>query len=140
MKLALVGCGAFARLYHVPALTADPRVRLAVICEPAPDKGVRELAARTGAKLVASLDEVWALADAVVVSTPHTLHGQHVRAALAHGKHVLVDKPFVLQSAEARELAGIAGTRGLVAAVAFNRRFDPACRRARDLAAAGALG
>jgi predicted dehydrogenase len=135
-----VGCGAFARLYHVPALTGDPRVRLAAICEPAPDAGVRELAARTGARLAASLDDVWSTADAVVISTPHTLHAAHARAALGHDKHVLVDKPVVLRSAEARELAELAAARGRVGAVAFNRRFDPACRRARDLAASGALG
>jgi predicted dehydrogenase len=138
--VALVGCGAFARLYHVPALTSDPRVRLVAICEPAPDAGVRELAARTGASLTASLDDVWGAADAVVISTPHTLHAEHARAALARGKHVLIDKPFVLRSDEARELAGVAAARGVVAAVAFNRRFDPGCRRARELLAAGALG
>jgi predicted dehydrogenase len=140
IDVALVGCGAFARLYHVPALTDDSRVRLTAICEPAPDAGVRELAARTGARLTAGLDDIWAAADAVVISTPHTLHAEHARAALAHGRHVLLDKPFVLRSAEARELAQIAAARGLVAAVAFNRRFDPACRRARELVAAGALG
>jgi predicted dehydrogenase len=140
MNLALVGCGAFARLYHVPVLTTDSRVRLAAICEPAPDAAVRELAARAGARLTASPEEAWADAEAVVISTPHALHAGHVRAALARDKHVLIDKPFVLRSAEARELAEIAAARGLVAAVAFNRRFDPACRRARELAAAGALG
>jgi predicted dehydrogenase len=140
MNLALVGCGAFARLYHVPVLASDPRVRLAAICEPAPDAAVRELAARTGARLTASLDDAWTAADAVVISTPHTLHAEHARAAVERGKHVLIDKPFVLRSAEARELAELAAARGRVAAVAFNRRFDPACRRARDLVAAGALG
>jgi predicted dehydrogenase len=138
--VAVVGCGAFARLYHVPALTGDARVRLTVICEPAPDAGARELAARTGARLTTSLDEAWGAAEAVVISTPHTLHAEHARAALAHGRHVLLDKPFVLRSTEARELAGLAAAQGRVAAVAFNRRFDPACRRARELVAAGALG
>jgi predicted dehydrogenase len=140
VNVALVGCGAFARLYHVPALTTDPRVRLAAICEPEPDRGVRDLAARTGARLTASLDEAWDAADAVVISTPHALHGEHARAALARGRHVLLDKPFVLRSDEARELAGLAAARGLVAGVAFNRRFDPGSLRARELVAAGALG
>src|SRR5262245_41405452 len=140
VNVALVGCGAFARLYHVPALTGNPRVRLVVICEPAPDAGVRELASRTGARLTASPADAWAAAEAVVISTPHVLHAEHVRAALERDKHVLVDKPFVLRSAEARELAELAAARGLVAGVAFNRRFDPGCRRARELLAAGALG
>lgn len=140
LRVALVGCGAFARLYHVPVLTTDPRVRLTAICDPAPAAAARDLAARTGARLTADLAEALAGSDAVVISTPHALHAEHARAALVHGCHVLLDKPFVLRRAEARELAELAAARGLVAAVAFNRRFDPACRRARELLAAGELG
>jgi predicted dehydrogenase len=140
LNVALVGCGAFARLYHVPVLTTDPRVRLRAICDPAPDAAARELAARSGARLTPTLLEACALADAVVISTPHALHAEHARAALAHGRHVLLDKPFVLTSPDAQALSELAAARGLVAAVAFNRRFDPACRRARELVATEALG
>lgn len=140
--IALVGCGAFARLYHVPTLREDPRAALRLLCDPAPGEEVRRLAADTGAGLTASLDDIWreGACDAVVISTPHTLHVEHVRAALAHGRHVLVDKPFVLRSAEARELAETAAAQGLVGAVAFNRRFDPGSYRARTLVRVGALG
>jgi predicted dehydrogenase len=140
LNVGLVGCGVFARLYHVPILTTDPRVRLRTICDPVPDAGARELAASTGARLTASLVEACAVADAVVISTPHALHAEHARVALAHGRHVLLDKPFTLKSPDAAALSDLAATRGLVAAVAFNRRFDPACRRARELVATEALG
>jgi len=140
LNVALVGCGAFARLYHVPVLTTDPRVRLRAICDPAPDPPARALAEAAGARLTASLREACALADAVVISTPHTLHAEHARAALTEGRHVLLDKPFVLRSADAAALSELAAARGVVAAVAFNRRFDPGCRRAREVVAAGALG
>jgi predicted dehydrogenase len=140
VNVALVGCGAFARLYHVPVLTTDPRVQLSAICDPASDGAVHALTEAAGARLVPTLDEACAVADAVVISTPHALHAEHARTALAHGRHVLLDKPFVLRSLDAVALAELAATRGLVAAVAFNRRFDPACRRAREVVAAGALG
>jgi predicted dehydrogenase len=140
LNVALVGCGAFARLYHLPVLTTDPRVRLRAICDPAPDPAVRTLAEAAGAQLVSTLAEACAVADAVVISTPHALHAEHARVALAHDRHVLLDKPFVLRSPDAAALSELAATRGLVAAVAFNRRFDPACRRAREIVTAGALG
>jgi predicted dehydrogenase len=140
LNVALVGCGAFARLYHVPVLTTDPRARLRAICDPAPDPALRALAGATGARLTASLEEACDLADAVVISTPHTLHAAHARAALTAGRHVLLDKPFVLRSGDAEALTELAAARGLVAAVAFNRRFDPGCRKAREAVAAGALG
>jgi predicted dehydrogenase len=140
LNVALVGCGAFARLYHVPVLTTDPRARLRALCDPAPDPALRALAGATGARLTASLEEACDLADAVVISTPHTLHAAHARVALSAGRHVLLDKPFTLRSADAEALAELAAARGLVAAVAFNRRFDPGCRTAREAVAAGALG
>ncbi len=139
-RVGLLGCGAFARLYHVPVLAADPRVRLAVVCDPAPSEETRRIAAAAGAEVTPEPDRLWARCEAVVVSTPHALHAAQVRAALAHDRHVLVDKPFVLASGEARELAGAAAARRLVNAVAFNRRLDPGCRRARELIGAGAVG
>jgi predicted dehydrogenase len=140
LTVALVGCGAFARMYHVPVLTTDPRVRLGAICDPAPDPALRALADAAGARLTESLREACTLAEAVVISTPHTLHAEHARTALTEGRHVLLDKPFALRSVDAAALSELAAARGLVAAVAFNRRFDPGCRRAREAVAAGALG
>lgn len=142
VRVGLLGCGAFARLYHVPALRADPRAALALICDPAPGEETRQVAAELGASLTSDLADLWrdGACEAVVISTPHALHAEHAGAALAHGRHVLLDKPFVLRSAEARELADAARARGVVNAVAFNRRFDPACLRARELVRAGALG
>lgn len=142
LKIAILGCGNFPRRYHVPALEVEPRAVLSTICDPSDAPVLRELAARTGAWLTSSIEDLFApgACDAVIVSTPHTLHAEHLRACLAHRKHVLVDKPFVLRSAEARDLAAQAKSAGLVGAVAFNRRFDTSCRRARELIQSGALG
>ncbi len=138
----LFGCGTFARRYHLPSLLADPGVRIAAICDPFPAEPVRELAARTGAALVAAPE---ALPDPpgtvlALVSTPHALHAPHVAAALARGWHVLCDKPFVVQATEGEALAAQAAQRGKINAVAFNRRFDRGFRRARAALAAGAIG
>lgn len=140
--MAIIGCGTFARMYHVPILLADPRATLSWICDPSPNDEIRHLADQAGAILTGRLEELWreGACEAVVISSPHSLHVEHAREALAAGKHVLVDKPFVLRSAEARELAEAARARGLVAAVAFNRRFDPGCLRAREIIRTGGLG
>jgi predicted dehydrogenase len=103
---------------------------------------VRAIAARSGAALVARLED---LPDPggttlAIVTTPHTLHAGHVAAALARGWHVLCDKPFVMHAAEARDLAAQAERRGLCNAVAFNRRYDRGCLRAKAALDAGAIG
>ncbi|HSB71689.1 MAG TPA: Gfo/Idh/MocA family oxidoreductase [Candidatus Methylomirabilis sp.] len=142
VRLAVIGCGAFARLYHVPTLVADPRAELVMICDPLSGEETERLAREAGALLTSEVEELWpaGACDAVLVSSPHALHAVHVRAALAAGKHVLVDKPFVLRHAEAQELAEAARVRGLVGAVAFNRRFDPGSARAREIIRSGGIG
>ncbi len=142
MKLALIGCGAFAHLYHVPALQARSDLTLVGIADPAPSDATNELARRTGARLVHDVDALCREVDmdAVVISSPHALHGEHVETALRAGKHVLVDKPFVLASHDAARLAELARAQRCVGAVAFNRRLDPAYRQARTCLQQGLLG
>jgi predicted dehydrogenase len=141
LAIALFGCGGFARRYHVPALRADPRVRIAWICDTAPEP-LGALAREAGAQLTTRVEDILApdACTAVILSTPHTLHADHARRCIVAGKHLLVDKPFVLHDRDAAELAAAAAARGIVAAVAFTRRFDAGSLRARELVAAGAIG
>ncbi len=142
IRVVMIGCGGFARRYHIPALRADAQARIAAIFDPMPAPEVGALAAEYGAPLVAAIDALPDPAGPVlaIVTTPHTLHAAHVAAALARGWHVLCDKPFVSRAAEARALAGDAARRGLVNAVAFNRRFDRGCLMAKRSLAEGAIG
>jgi predicted dehydrogenase len=141
-RFGVIGAGRFAQLYHLPAILEHPRAELAMICDPNPSPTTRDLAASRAIPLTSDLDALLApdVCDAVVISTPDRLHAPQVRAALDAGKHVLVDKPFVMESAVARELATVASDRGLVGAVAFNQRFSNAYRFAQDLVRRGQLG
>ena len=141
-RIAILGCGNFPRRYHVPALQAETRASLTMICDTSDAAVLKETAAHFGATLTPHIDDLFApgACDAVIISTPHTLHADHAMRCLAAGKHVLCDKPFVMYAAEARALAQTAQAGGLVGAVAFNRRFDASCIRARQLIRDGALG
>jgi predicted dehydrogenase len=142
IQVVMIGCGGFARRYHVPALLADAGARIAAIFDPHPAPEVVALATHAGAALVPTLEALPTPASPVlaIVTTPHTLHAAHVAAALARDWHVLCDKPFVSHAAEARALAAEARRRGLLNAVAFNRRFDRGCLMARRALADGAIG
>ncbi len=142
LRIGLLGCGAFARRYHVPALHETEEARTTVIADPEHSLAIVEAADTLGATLVDSIEELLTAGacDAVIVSTPHTLHYSHVTAVLEAGRHVLVDKPFVMHAGDAEELARRAATKNLVAGVAFNRRLDRGCLRARELIRSGALG
>ncbi|MFC6666236.1 Gfo/Idh/MocA family protein [Deinococcus radiopugnans] len=78
--------------------------------------------------------------DAVYNPLPNDLHRPWSLAALRAGKHVLTEKPLVLNAAEARELADVAQATGRVLLEAFAYRFHPHIARLRELVQAGELG
>ncbi|GAT75016.1 dehydrogenase [Microbacterium sp. HM58-2] len=78
--------------------------------------------------------------DIVYVSTPHPMHHENARLALEAGKHVLVEKPFTLNRAEAEDLRILAAERGLLVMEAMWARYLPHMARIREIVAAGTLG
>jgi predicted dehydrogenase len=78
--------------------------------------------------------------DAIVVATPIRTHYRLARQALERGKHVLVEKPLAASSAEAAELARIAGQVGRTLMVGHTFMYNPAVEKLRQLVQDGALG
>src|SRR3954470_8738549 len=78
--------------------------------------------------------------DAVYVATPHPLHAENALAAIAAGKHVLVEKPFTMDAAEAAAVVDAARAAGVFCMEAMWTRFLPHVVRVRELLAAGAIG
>src|SRR5439155_9897097 len=76
----------------------------------------------------------------VSVATTNNLLRVVARRALELGKHVLVEKPAALRSAELEPLVNLARERGLVYQAGFNYRFHPAMERAKSLLHDGAIG
>jgi predicted dehydrogenase len=78
--------------------------------------------------------------DAIYVATPHPFHAANAMLALNAGKHVLVEKPFALNAAQAREVVELATRKHLVVLEAMWTRFLPHMLRIREIIAAGTLG
>jgi len=78
--------------------------------------------------------------DAVYNPLPNGLHGRWTRAALAAGKHVLCEKPFTANAAEAREIAELAAQSDRVVMEAFHYRYHPLALRVEEIIASGELG
>ncbi len=62
--------------------------------------------------------------DAVILTTPHSLHAAHVIQVAQAGKHVFVEKPFTLTAESGRRAADACKAAGVVLAVGHNRRFS----------------
>ncbi|MFO7690896.1 MAG: Gfo/Idh/MocA family oxidoreductase [Cryobacterium sp.] len=80
------------------------------------------------------------LVDVVYVSTPHPFHAANAHLALDAGKHVLIEKSFTLNAAEARGIVDHARKAGLLVMEAMWTRFLPHMVRIREILAAGTLG
>jgi predicted dehydrogenase len=103
----------------------------------------RDVAARHGIPHVyASLDELLAddLVQVVDIAVPVTEQPAIFRAAAAAGKSILAQKPFTDNPETARELAALAATTGIVAAVNQQLRFDEGIAAAHRMVELGWLG
>jgi len=76
----------------------------------------------------------------VVVVTPSHTHFKFVKAMLEAGKHVYVEKPISTVAQEARDLADLAESKGLVLMVGHLLLYHPAVNRLKMLVEEGALG
>jgi predicted dehydrogenase/nucleoside-diphosphate-sugar epimerase len=140
-RIAVVGCGAISRQYHLPILAGHEKVRLTALVD-RDLKRAGELSAAYGVEAV--LDDVDRLgpdlADAAVVATP-PFHHAPCCIGLAHrGVHVLVEKPMAVTAAEARAMADAARTAGVILTVGHFRRLFPAVRLLWSALDRGALG
>ena len=77
--------------------------------------------------------------DAVYIPLPNGLHAQWTLAALKAGKHVLCEKPFTANAAQARQVAAATEGTGLVVMEAFHYRYHPLARRMAEIVG-GELG
>jgi len=78
--------------------------------------------------------------DAVYVATQHPWHAAAARVVLEAGKHVLIEKPFTMNAAEARDIVDLAASKNLVVLEAMWTRWLPHMVRIREILAEGLLG
>jgi predicted dehydrogenase len=78
--------------------------------------------------------------DAIYIGTPHTGHEEHALLCLAHGRHVLCEKPLAINAAQAGRMVAAARASGLVLMEAMWTRFLPSIVRVRELVAEGHIG
>jgi predicted dehydrogenase len=115
-----------------------------VVAVAARDRGrAAEYAARHGIATVhGSYEELLADPgiDAVYNPLPNALHARWTLAALDAGKHVLCEKPFTSNAAEAQTVADAADTSGLVVMEAFHYRYHPLAARIAEIIESGEIG
>jgi predicted dehydrogenase len=99
-------------------------------------------AAKYGTRTHSTLEDLLAdgSIDAVLITTPHSLHAEHVAAAARAGKHVFVEKPFTITAESGQQAAETCAKASVVLAVGQNRRFSAAAVEMRRMLDQGEIG
>ncbi|HUP44699.1 MAG TPA: Gfo/Idh/MocA family oxidoreductase [Thermoanaerobaculia bacterium] len=106
--VGLIGHGKAGKIFHEPLIRATDGLEL------------KRIARRADAGALIDDESI----ELVVVATPNTSHFDLARQALLARKHVVVDKPFTITSAEAAELIAVARNEERLLTVFHNRRWE----------------
>src|SRR6201991_4786421 len=139
ISTGLIGYGTAGAFFHAPLIAAAEGLRLSAIGRRRSGAIRRDFSQGEGKE-----DPQALLADPAIqlvgIATPNETHAPLARAALEAGKHVVVDKPFTLNAAEAEVLIGLADQVGRKLSVFQNRRWDNDFLTVRRLVEDGRLG
>ena len=141
LKVGIIGAARVAVYAMVAPAAANPRTEVVGIAARDPARAKEFAAAHGIAKTYESYDALIAdpEIDLVYVATPPTLHKAVAMKALAAGKHVLVEKPFAANAAEARDIIAAAKP-GRRVFEAFHYRHHALWHRLVEILRSGELG
>jgi predicted dehydrogenase len=140
MKYGLIGCGGIGDL-RAEALGKTGGQTLVAVCDSDPARA-QTVSGKHGGRIIEDWQDLIRQddIDAVIVSTPPSLHMEMTIAALAAGKHVLCEKPLARNLSECQAMIDAAKQHGRVLATGFNYRFYPSILKARELFDSGIIG
>lgn len=140
LRLGVVGLGR-AFMLMLPTLARHPRVRLVAAADPRAEAR-DQFAADFAASTYRTVEELCAdpAVESVYIASPHQFHVEHVKAAAACGKHILVEKPMALTLAECDAMTGAARRAGVHLIVGHSHSFDAPYLRTRCMIDSGAFG
>ncbi|CAN5381279.1 oxidoreductase [soil metagenome] len=139
IQVGLIGYGLAGATFHAPIIAAVPSLVLRRVVSSRTAEVARD---HPGAEAVSDAEALFAdpQIELVVIATPNPTHHPLARRALEAGKHVVVEKPFVVHLAEADELLRLAAEQGRVLSVYHNRRWDGDFQTVKQLIGSGILG
>jgi predicted dehydrogenase len=141
-KIALVGCGAIAELFYLPALAKYPSVLKHLVLVDSSEARLDELGRRFGVptRLQDYRQAVQEGVRGAIVAAPDHLHFAMCTHFLDRGVHVLCEKPLAESSADAEEVVRLAGQAGVAICVDYTRRLFASAIKVKELLTRGAIG
>ncbi|MHB0976691.1 MAG: Gfo/Idh/MocA family protein [Candidatus Aquicultorales bacterium] len=141
IRIGLIGCGIWGRNYIRNFEHLDD-VEMYALCDPDLQNAERAKRLMPTAAITDNPAQLIAdpLIDGIIIATPATTHYELAKAALAAGKHVLVEKPLSNVASEASELVELAMQSGKTLMVGHILEYHPATVRLKEMIDQGELG
>jgi predicted dehydrogenase len=140
IRVGLIGLHHGAQV-HLPAFKANTRFDLVAVCARTPGAAEQVAAAHNIPYWYTDARQLLAARlDLIAIASPPPTHAGYAAAALAAGKHVLVEVAYMGSAADARVLCGLAQAHGRLGAVAYGLRFVPMLRHVATILEQGVLG
>jgi predicted dehydrogenase len=141
LRAVVVGLGVMGSL-HTRVLRAMPGVELEAVVDPDPDRRAVAVATHRGLRAFRTFEDALAATelDVACIATPVAALPVLAAQALAHGLHVLVEKPTAPTEKQARAMVDDAEARGLVLGVGHIERSNPAIVALKERIESGVIG
>ncbi len=144
IRVGFIGCGGNAG-GHIGRVLDIAETEVAALCDPSTASIERVQARHEAVAAVPVFSNYREMLkevelDAVEISTPHTLHFEHIMASLSAGLHVLTEKPMVCTVDHAEQVIAKAEEANKLLMVSYQRHLQPVYRFVRNQIRAGELG
>ncbi len=136
VRVGLIGFGLAGASFHAPLIDAVDGLDLAAIATSRPTDRFPGAVRHADPQALIDDDSL----DLIVVATPNDSHASLAQAALAAGRHVVVDKPLAIDDGDAVELVQLGRGAGRLLSVFHNRRWDSDFLTVEALLKDGVLG
>jgi predicted dehydrogenase len=139
--IALIGCGAIAESYYLPALARHPRVLETLILVDQNIDRARKLAAALNVKqCFADYREVLEKITGVIIALPTPLHHPISMEFISRGVPVLCEKPLAESADKAREIVELAHKMGVDLATNYSQRLWSQFAKVKEIIASRSMG
>lgn len=137
-KIGIIGTGRIAGRF-IPEAKLVSGVSVQGVYNPHPES-TKNFAEKWDINPYESLESFYDSVDSVYIASPHETHYEYIKSALNAGKHVLCEKPMVLEKKQAEELFALASSKHLVLFEGIKTAYCPGFNKLLALAGIGTIG
>ena len=140
VKVAMIGLGWWGR--KMTAVLKKAQDEIEIVCAAEPNPSGADFAKENGFAWYASDKEALKHpgVEAVILATPHSLHAEQIKRAVAAKKHIFCEKPLALSKKGAELAVSLCKKNRLVLGMGHERRWEPPVAKLIEMARSGQLG